>query len=223
MVIRDVCPRCQSPKLKKNGHTHTGKQNHHWHDCGRQCVQCCEHYLISAEKRGLIERLLVERISRRGMCRAVGVTLKWLLGFLVHRKGFFKCFAALPDHLHVHPVSWARDGLIQRLEVEADELASFVQKKANKQWVWIAMDTTTLRGAVQREQRSRRVHPKALACPPGHRGAKRSPFPPCFRLGVSRTMVVTDPRLITHEASARVHNVGRACLPGGTSQRSLGQ
>ena len=33
--------------------------------------------------------------------------------------------------------------LIQRLEVEADELASFVQKKAHKQWVWIAMDAKT--------------------------------------------------------------------------------
>jgi insertion element IS1 protein InsB len=27
--------------------------------------------------------------------------------------------------------------------VEADEMASFVQKKANKQWSWIAMDATT--------------------------------------------------------------------------------
>jgi IS1 family transposase len=33
--------------------------------------------------------------------------------------------------------------LLQRLEVEADELASVVQKKANKQWVWIAMDAKT--------------------------------------------------------------------------------
>jgi insertion element IS1 protein InsB len=100
---------------------------------------CPEEYshIISAEKRGLIERLLVERISLRGICRAVGVPLKWLLGFLV------QCFAALPDHLHVQPVSCTRDVLIQRLEVEADELASFVQKKADKQWVWIAMDATT--------------------------------------------------------------------------------
>src|SRR5262249_53437874 len=122
MVIRDVCPRCQSPKFKKNGHIHNGKQNHHCHDCGRQFVQCCEQYLISDDKRGLIERLLMERISLRGICRAVGVTLKWLLGFLV------QCFAALPDHLHVQPVSCQHDVLIQRLEVEADELASFVQK-----------------------------------------------------------------------------------------------
>ena len=82
MVIRDVCPRGQSSKFKKNGHIHSSKQNHYCHDCGRQCVQCFEQYLITAEKRALIERLLVERISLRGICRAVGVTLKWLLGFL---------------------------------------------------------------------------------------------------------------------------------------------
>src|SRR5206468_9775567 len=137
MIIRDVCPQCKSPKYKKNGHIHNGKQNHHCHDCGRQFVQCCEQYLISNDKRGLIERLLVERISLRGICRAVGVTLKWLLGFLV------QCFAALPDHLHVRPVTCHGNVMIRRLEVEADEMSSFVQKKANKQWIWIAMDATT--------------------------------------------------------------------------------
>jgi insertion element IS1 protein InsB len=30
--------------------------------------------------------------------------------------------------------------MMRCLEVEADEMASFVQKKANKQWIWIAMD-----------------------------------------------------------------------------------
>jgi insertion element IS1 protein InsB len=35
---------------------------------------------------------------------------------------------------------------LQRREVEADALASFVQKKAHKQWVWIAMDATTRQG-----------------------------------------------------------------------------
>ena len=33
--------------------------------------------------------------------------------------------------------------MIQRLEVEADEMASFVQKKENKQWIWLAMDART--------------------------------------------------------------------------------
>jgi insertion element IS1 protein InsB len=137
MVVRDVCPQCQSPKYKKNGHIHNGKQKHHCHDCGRQFVDCFEQYLIPEDTRALIERLLVERISLRGICRAVGVTLKWLLGFLV------RCIATLPDHLHVQPVSWTQDIMVQRLEVEADEMASFVHKKANKQWIWIAMDEKT--------------------------------------------------------------------------------
>jgi len=139
MVVRDVCPRCQSPKYKKNGHIHNGKQNHHCHACGRQFVDCSEQYLISEDTRALIERLLVERISLRGICRAVGVTLKWLVGFLV------QCFEALPDHLNVEPVSRTQDVAIQRLEVEADEMQSFVKKKENKQWIWIAMDAKTRR------------------------------------------------------------------------------
>src|ERR671916_1663098 len=137
MVIRDECPRCQSPKHKKNGHIHNGKQNHQCHDCGRQFVDCFEHNLVSADIRALIERLLVERISLRGICRAVGVHLKWLLGFLV------QCVEALPDHLHVQPITCHGYIMLQRLEVEADEMASFVQQKANKPWIWIAMDAQT--------------------------------------------------------------------------------
>ena len=78
MIVRNACPACGSTRFKKNGHTHNGKQNHPCKTCPRQFVQCCEQYLISDDKRGLIERLLVERISLRGICRAVGVTLKWL-------------------------------------------------------------------------------------------------------------------------------------------------
>jgi insertion element IS1 protein InsB len=134
MIIRDVCPRCQSPESKKNGHIHNGKQNHQCKDCGRQFVECFEQHVVSDDTRALIERLLLERLSLRGICRAVGVKLKWLLGFIVN------CFEALPAHLHVQPITSNADVMIQRLEVEADEMASFVQKKANKQWIWLAMD-----------------------------------------------------------------------------------
>jgi insertion element IS1 protein InsB len=79
----------------------------------------------------------VERISLRGICRAVGVGLKWLLGFLVD------CVEALPNHLHVQPITYHGKVMMRRLEVEADEMSSFVQKKANKQWIWIAMDATS--------------------------------------------------------------------------------
>ena len=59
------------------------------------------------------------------------------MGFLV------QCFEALPDHLNVEPISRTQDVVIQRLEVEADEMQSFVKKKENKQWMWIAMDAKT--------------------------------------------------------------------------------
>ena len=129
MGIRAVCPPCKSSKDKKNGHMHNEKQTHHCHDCGRQFVRCFEQYRIAEDGRALIERLLVERISSRGMCRAVGVTLTWLLGFLVQG------YEALPDHLHVQPIACHGNVMLRRLEVETDAIASFVQKKAHKQWM----------------------------------------------------------------------------------------
>jgi hypothetical protein len=56
---------------------------------------------------------------------------------------FVQCFEALPDHLHVQPVTCKHNVMIQRLEVETGEMANFVKKKANKQWIWIAMDATS--------------------------------------------------------------------------------
>ena len=134
MSIRDACPECGSERFKKNGHIHNGKQNHHCKACGRQFVVDATNQGIVEEQRTLVERLLCEKISLRGICRAIGVSIRWLMDFIGAR------FAAVPEHLHVHPVAASREVLIGCLEVEADELWSFVQKKANPHWVWIAMD-----------------------------------------------------------------------------------
>src|SRR5712691_11388179 len=137
MVTRETCPQCGSRWFKRNGHIHTGKQNHRCNLCGRAFVLLPANHLITAEQRTLIERLLLERISLRGICRAVGVGLRWLLQFMVER------FAAAPDHLYVKPPAGAQAVILQRLKAEVDELWSFVGTKANRQWVWIAMDATT--------------------------------------------------------------------------------
>jgi insertion element IS1 protein InsB len=137
MIVRDACPACGSTRFKKNGRTHNGKQQHQCKACPRQCVQYSEQHLISGETRALLERVRRERISLRGICRAVGVGLKWLLGCIVN------CLEALPDHGHVPPITCPQDVMLQRLEVEADEMSSFVQKKANQQWIWLAMDANT--------------------------------------------------------------------------------
>ena len=137
MLIRDTCPACGSHRYKKNGHTRHGKQNHQCKACGRQFAADAVDRTIAQEQRQRIARLLGERISLRGICRTMGVSLTWLLHFMV------ECFAACPDHLHAQSPTRPREVLISRLEAEADEMWSFVQKKANKQWIWIAMDATS--------------------------------------------------------------------------------
>jgi transposase-like protein len=76
MIRREACPQCGSTWYKRNGHIHIGKQNHRCKLCGRAFVQLLENSVITEEQRALIERLLVERISLRGICRAMGVGLR---------------------------------------------------------------------------------------------------------------------------------------------------
>ena len=103
LIVRDACPACGATRFKQNGQTPNGTQQQHCKACPRQFVQCAEPYRSSEETWALIERVLRERISLRGICRAVGVGLKWLRGFLVH------CVEALPDQLHVQPITGNAD------------------------------------------------------------------------------------------------------------------
>jgi insertion element IS1 protein InsB len=94
--------------------------------------------VIGEEQRSVAERLLREPSSLHGICRAIGVSIRWLRDFMV------ACFEVWPEHLHLQPVGSPREVIRGCLEVEADELGSFVKAKTNKQWVWwIAMDKQT--------------------------------------------------------------------------------
>jgi insertion element IS1 protein InsB len=137
MVVRDTCPACGANRYKKKGHTRHGKQNHQWKTCGRQFTANPLDRRIAPEQRLRIEQLLCERLSLRGICRTVGVSLTWLLHFLV------ECFTACPDHFHAQLSTQPTAVLLSRLEAEADAMGSFVQKQANKHWIWIAMEATT--------------------------------------------------------------------------------
>src|SRR5512144_1422652 len=137
MMIRSACPRCEETDYKKNGQTHHGKQNYQCRRCGRAFIQELDREPVSLEQQALIKKLLLERLSLRGICRVAGVSLGWLLNYLV------SLYEALPDHLHADLEQANNSVLIQRLEVEADELLSFVSNKKNKQWLWLAMDVKT--------------------------------------------------------------------------------
>jgi len=87
-------------------------KNYRCKTCERQFSADATNRLISAEHRAEIENLLSERISLRGICRAVGVSLTWLWHFMV---------ACGTDHFHVRlPASPAKVWLYE-LEAEADE------------------------------------------------------------------------------------------------------
>jgi insertion element IS1 protein InsB len=76
-----------------------------------------------------IKRLLLERLSLSGICRATGVSLRWLLTFIA------ELYDMLPDDLFVQsPKRTTAHIRVLRLAAEADEMWSFVGRKANKQW-----------------------------------------------------------------------------------------
>ena len=73
-----TCPNCLSEKTFKNEHIHNGKQRFKCHDCGRQFVENPTKVVIDQEKRELIDRLLLERISLAGIARVARVSERWL-------------------------------------------------------------------------------------------------------------------------------------------------
>ena len=132
--MKIFCPECRSTKNKKNGHIHNGKQNHCCKSCGRQFVESPEQKLISIEEREQVRKLLLERIPLRGICRVMGVSLLWLLGFMTSE------YEQLPYDLNYQSSLKTEKLLIWSIDSEVDEMWSFVGRKENKQWIWIAMD-----------------------------------------------------------------------------------
>ena len=66
-----ACPNCGSEDVSRNGHTRHGKQNYKCRDCRRQFVLDPQWQMLSEEQKGLIERLLLERLSLAGIARVL--------------------------------------------------------------------------------------------------------------------------------------------------------
>lgn len=127
------CPECKSEETVKNGHTHHGKQNYQCKNCSRQFCENIEKKQVTRAEKEQIKKLLLERLSLRGICRVMGVSLRWLLRFM---KSLYK---ELPNDLNVK-IKGHNKILLFRLESEVDEMWSYVGKKKNKQWIWLAID-----------------------------------------------------------------------------------
>ena len=126
------CPECDSQKTVKNGLRYNGKQNFKCSDCGRQFVENpSAHYCIPDDKKALIDRLLLEKLSLAGIARAAEVSERWLQ-YYVNLK-----YDEVPKSISVTPKKKSR------LTVECDEMWSFVGSKENKQWIWLALHRET--------------------------------------------------------------------------------
>ena len=126
------CPRCQLSHIKRNGHTYYGKQNYQCKLCDRQFVIKSE--TVSADKQELIKSLLLERISLRGICRLLKVSLTWLINFIE------QLYQSTPADLKFALPSAPE---IEIFCLEADELWSFVERRANKRWIWLVLERRT--------------------------------------------------------------------------------
>lgn len=128
-----ICPRCQSGKVILNGRIHNGKQNHKCKDCGRQFVLNNKH-TIREEIRMLIGNALLERNSLRAICRIFSVSLTWLQAFA------HSLWEQLPDDLGLSKKMIKKIKKMQVFGLQADEMWSFVGRKAYKRWIWIVFD-----------------------------------------------------------------------------------
>ena len=86
---------------------------------------------ISQETKQLIDQLLLERISLRGIARVTGVSWSWLQNYVNNK------LAAIPRQVKVS------DKPKGQLTIECDEMWSFVFSKFNKFYIWLAIDRDT--------------------------------------------------------------------------------
>ncbi len=112
------CPSCQSGDVVKNGRTRHDKQNYKCRDCGRQFVENPQWRIISEETKGIIDRLLLEKLPLAGIARALQISKLWVQQY-VNQK-----YSQCATEVQVRPKPK------RRLTVQIDELWSFVD------WHW---------------------------------------------------------------------------------------
>ena len=126
-IITHQCTKCNSTNLVKNGKDYKGCQKYHCHDCDAYGTLEPKSPAYSQESRAVILRAYRERASMRGVERIFKVARQTLACWL-HQEA-----EQLPELAETLEPARLDDVL------ELDELWSFVLKKSNKQWIWIAL------------------------------------------------------------------------------------
>ncbi len=93
------CRRCGSDYIVKNGISLSQNQKYKCRECDKQFVLNLEKK-ISEEKKAIIDKLLLEKISLRGIARGVGVSTVWLQKYVKEK------YQEQPEELHVQKKPW---------------------------------------------------------------------------------------------------------------------
>ena len=125
-IITHRCPKCGSLNLVKNGHDYKGDQKYHCKTCNRYGTL---HPQTGYDERPRhqVKGAVLERVSWRGIQRLWGISRHTIAAWI---EGWVEQLPPLEATL-VEP----------QLEdvLELDEVWSFVLKKSNQRWLWMAL------------------------------------------------------------------------------------
>ena len=77
-----ACPRCQATHVVRNGKLRPGAPSFLCRGCGRRFVAAPKKGPVTEDRKDLIRRPLLERLSLRAIARATGVSRSRLRGFV---------------------------------------------------------------------------------------------------------------------------------------------
>ena len=126
-VITYHCHQCSSVNIEKNGTDYKGSQKYHCLDCNKYGTLNPQNRDYPRFFRDLVLRAYRERASMRGIQRIFGIARQTLARWLQQEA------IELPDLAETLVPPDENDVL------ELDELWSFVLKKSEKRWIWIAL------------------------------------------------------------------------------------
>lgn len=115
------CPHCNTTKLIKNGHcSHTEKQQYMCKHCNRYFVEQGQEWFICQKERKMIDRLLLEKISLRGICRVMQVSLSWLMNYVNEK--YETLSEKLCYHFRLEKKREKRRLYVRMVPLQADEM-----------------------------------------------------------------------------------------------------
>jgi insertion element IS1 protein InsB len=123
-----TCPSCGSYQIVKNGSTHNHKQKYQCNVCNRQFIDNPTNISIPEQTKLLINRLLLERISLRGIVRVTNVSWSWLQDYVNKR------MATIPRQISI-PININHNFIL-----ECAEMWSVVESKKTPVYIWLAID-----------------------------------------------------------------------------------